>query len=779
MIDDTMTEQELMDMLMQMMLDHYPYCEENFHDTGNVAKNTGYFALGGSNSNEGLRCSHNYALLCAFLYRELPESDYPSDGSFKQKLKEMAIKAIRYGVFTHNSVKMMTCAADGGHWGPPFWQSSLQSHKLLFCAHLMWEYLDPEMRRLVETVAAAEGDRGANTPPKQYSPGDTGSEENSWDTCAPAIAYNMFPNHERAETWREASIKFALNTLSRKADMEDFTVVDKKPARERITTWNLFDDYSLENHNIMHPLYQSAAYTYFPDSMFYYIYFGHKVPEAFWHNVQKTFDAVLKKLVLPGGEWIYVNGCDWDLMLPGCIEPIAYMATVFKDPGAKLLEKRSLQFSRKRQKQGGSGRLVPASPLGVVREGVEIGRIIFTYLLHKYVASWPTEDISWESFIGENATTATFLEDAVISNHNQNRFASFSWKKKFMGLLTPSNEGRLDEGYITHPNLPNIVGSIETKESPKSREYGRHINYKNKDSFSTIGYFDENGGLIQRYMSLTALPCNAGIIMESIRAKSDVTVTKNHVLPLSFQTDAFTATKKKTLTTEARADSFEANCETNKTYFGDWIDIDGHTFVALDKKRAIMFGDHAVSSAVEGATLKFAADTGTYGAKATISKTAAVVFFNMATEAARHKKNKIRHFEMPEGWQGMSVEDADGKCYYSISNFYGGDGICKIRGEYGAPVIAQTSSVTGDEATLRLVAGEMKSDYAQIKKYVKTLEGKTLMVSVADDNKSEIRLINKNTEAVRAELTLVAENAEDEPTTSHFFVEPGKSYVLR
>lgn len=124
-IQDVMSEEAYMELVLQMLVENQVYAETQFHDTEERYPNTGHFGHGGPKAGQGIRGTNNYALLYAFLYNELPESDYPSDGAYKQNLKEKAVKAICYGLFTHNSVKIMKCTSNNGYWGPDDWQSSL------------------------------------------------------------------------------------------------------------------------------------------------------------------------------------------------------------------------------------------------------------------------------------------------------------------------------------------------------------------------------------------------------------------------------------------------------------------------------------------------------------------------------------------------------------------------------------------------------------------------------------------------------------------------------
>src|SRR5213078_3449747 len=93
-------------------------------------------------------------------------------------------------------------------------------------------------------------DRIVAKPPKSYLPGDTGAEENAWDTHAPAVALALDPDNPRASEWMKALKTYAVNVYSTAADKRDDPMV---------STINIFDDLTLENHGFFHPDYVQVS----------------------------------------------------------------------------------------------------------------------------------------------------------------------------------------------------------------------------------------------------------------------------------------------------------------------------------------------------------------------------------------------------------------------------------------------------------------------------------------------------------------------------------------
>lgn len=758
-IESVIEESEEMEIILDMLVKNKGYADTIFKDTGTQMENTGRFGNGGG---QKMRTTNNYALLYAFLYKELPDSEYPVSGEFKQDLLEKAIKAIRFGVFTHNSVKKMTApssmATDSGkYWGPNNWQSSMYANGLLFAAALLWDELgeiDPDFHEDVEKVASAEGDRAVRTAPRSYTTGNTGAEENAWDTNGPALAANMFPDHENASDWNDAAIKFAMNTFSQKSDADNTEMVDGKPVNEWVNTWNIFEDYALENHNILHPVYQMSPILSFADSAIYYAYFDHELPEAFTYKLQEVFDSVCKKMVAPTGEWIYPNGCDWTMILPGNIEPIAYVAVMCQDPEAKLLETRLLQMARLRQEVSGDGRLVHESDIGSERESVEMKRLMYTYLIHKYLGDWPKENVTWDEFVSNNAQASSFLDGNVVTEQNKERFASISWKNKYMGLVIPNSDAYLTDGYVNHPNLPNIFGSTTVSGKGNANSGGTHVDDLNGEAFRSIGYISANSGALNRYVAMTALPGNAVVVMENTKANEDLEVTGGYSLPLSFQTDVISGNNKVIDTAEG-SDSFTVDqTDVKKTYKSDWVNVDGHTAVLLDTERTVRFGGYQKSAQIGGSTLSFDQKTGAFKEGDTIDGMTGVILSNLSSEEVKELQDKNTYFTMPKGWQGALVQDTDGTAYAVVNNFYGEDGTFQITGEESVPVILGESSLKSAdgvlEAEVTLENKGMSSTYETVTKYAKVESGESLDII---NSKAEDTYFVKNEGEKAANLT--------------------------
>jgi len=67
MINDNISEQDFLEICMQIILDNQNYVDILFQDTGHLMENTGYFGVGLPDVGQGMRSTNNYAALNAYL----------------------------------------------------------------------------------------------------------------------------------------------------------------------------------------------------------------------------------------------------------------------------------------------------------------------------------------------------------------------------------------------------------------------------------------------------------------------------------------------------------------------------------------------------------------------------------------------------------------------------------------------------------------------------------------------------------------------------------------
>jgi hypothetical protein len=148
--------------------------------------------------------------------------------------------------------------------------------------------------------------------PTGYS-GDTKAEENGWETNILACALGLYPNDALASQWYDRLRAFAINCYSHINDATDATIIDPayntKTVKDLYVGKNLYDDFTLQNHNYFHTSYQNVVMQEMGESLLALKMFQTGLngtekwkTNALIHNDQNVMDKVLNKLALADGE---------------------------------------------------------------------------------------------------------------------------------------------------------------------------------------------------------------------------------------------------------------------------------------------------------------------------------------------------------------------------------------------------------------------------------------------------------------------------------------------
>ena len=161
-------------------------------------------------------------------------------------------------------------------------------------------------------------------------PGNSGAEENSWFSLAPAMAVAMMPGAERRDAWRSTQVRFLANSFSRAAHLTSGGSVDGVRLSDLLTGWNVMPDGSVVNHDRVAPDYSTNAYQNV-DSVLMALLAGHRAPEASLLGLREVYGALVHNVypveagyAAPGGAVYrpfaevtrpygvyYPQGCDW------------------------------------------------------------------------------------------------------------------------------------------------------------------------------------------------------------------------------------------------------------------------------------------------------------------------------------------------------------------------------------------------------------------------------------------------------------------------------------
>ena len=246
-------------------------------------------------------------------------------------------------------------AGDGEPWGHA-WQSAHWTTTLGRGAWWIWEALPPDVRRDVRRVVRDEAERIADDSPVYGIENDTKAEENAWNGSVLSAAMLLMPDDPDRPRWEKQFQRWAMSSFLRPADATCETVVDGRKVGEQFDGANIYDDFTLENHGMVHPDYMTC-FTITMGCQGEYLMSGRRPPEALAWNVAGIYEN-LKWFALPDGGLVYPSGQDWALFrIPMAFGTHIIMATLTRDPDAWSLAMAGLDTIERMQKRSPSGQI--------------------------------------------------------------------------------------------------------------------------------------------------------------------------------------------------------------------------------------------------------------------------------------------------------------------------------------------------------------------------------------------------------------------------------------
>lgn len=392
-------------------------------------------------------------------------------GLNREKLLDYVRKNLAYLVAHHKS---------SGHEGSPtwgsHWQSSLWMQSMGMGALLCWKELGEDLKQGIARCAAAEADWVVSKPPKDALPGDTGAEENAWNTGALAVSLSLNPDSTSSPLWWQGLKSFSVNTYSHPSDK-----ATTGAAPELVSTTNVNADWSLENHHFFHPDYVQVSGMHLGEAWLI-LKLGDELNgsslakdyEPFGtHNVLGIWQKVLKPLVLTTGEFAYPSGNDWTYHCTTNQGYFAYIATAFQDYDASEAEVRALDHVKNRRDVSPPGRLLGDSNLAWWWEPLVCKRIC-TAMLHHAMRPGVASVTARTKSIDQQTTTVHLRDVAVWAHRTPKYFFSVSYRKPLMGYYFPLEVGEQGVPYTTLPIKDSILppGPWEFKASDAADNAG-------------------------------------------------------------------------------------------------------------------------------------------------------------------------------------------------------------------------------------------------------------------------------------------------------------------
>ena len=451
---------------LQCLTNFESYAETIWHTNNAGIPDAGYWGDGGSTGNGGIRGNSGIAVAYATLCVALPD-----DPKFATRLARVR-QALNYDAATH--VTGFYNTTSGNKWGwsgvstdwqTPEWSGSMGLACILVQSNLPAATVDG-----VRRVVVSEANHRAGIAPASGHVSDTKAEENAWQGNILTLAAAWMSTSNNATTWLTAAKKYLVNTYT-------FGTTNGDALAGWVTTYNLYNDFALENHGFYHPTYEMVAGMSSGDSLLMARLANTNIAAQLQpfaeHNVMNVWTNNMSGMVMDSGDFAYPDGIDWELHDYEQYSFIAWVAVHFDDPVARWTDDRLAQLARYRQIVNGDGEFVGPSGGGFYREAVEARRVAIAWL-HWAGADFPTGPATAPASAIQNLTDV-----AILSSRGSNGFVTISYgpqtngsPARILATIEPLVSGFPSNTIVTTPRLPGIIG-IGAMGSPTG---GRLVN---------------------------------------------------------------------------------------------------------------------------------------------------------------------------------------------------------------------------------------------------------------------------------------------------------------
>lgn len=712
--------------LLQMLANSLTYAHNIWYDCAapnSKGETCGYFKANsaGQSNEDGVRTNADFSMICAFLCKYGKGKVTLPEGVTWDMVKDMAMKSLVFGYSTHKANKFKI-TSDNKYWGSVsnadhVWESSLWATSLAYASYFLNEELDESQKTYIYNMIKAECNYELERSiPTGYN-GDTKAEENGWETNILSCALGLYPDDALAPKWFDRLRAFAINCYSHVDDAQNTTVID--PEYDETTVQdlyigkNLYDDYTLQNHNYFHTSYQNVVMQELGESHLALHLFQGGNPKwktnALMHNNQKVMDEVLCRLALADGELAMPNGNDWSMFLYDQITSYTTAACFLRDPNALMLENLAYKHIKARQSTTQDGSWLLNSDIGPRRMGVEGHRVMMTYLMHELASTADIQATSWKDFSQSQEQAYIFTPQNIVRANTPDRFSVFSWSsglKSYTGYIASNKP---DKNKIIVPykknNTGNILGwyTVSGKATDASPVISG-IYDLNGNSYTMNGKLMTNGNSLENNFTLFSTPGNAFIYMDYVVGKTNGTITEEKGGLMAISTDPFTKEKRTLYHSKGR---LQTDGSQLKSFMGNWVNIDNEVGIvntATDK--SIAFGDRELNSSIFLSKIYpvYSADGRSFSNGSIVDRRHIILYYSNVDSADTEQLAAdvlSLTAQVAEGWNGVIVSDPDSARYLLLSNYLG-ETACTLKDILlpdGAPVFTEMTAVNGQGAT--------------------------------------------------------------------------------
>ncbi len=438
----------------------------------------------------------------SFLYRFGKYNDtivgIPKDDLLNNEI----IPLFRYLVRTHITGDLKT--DDRKAWGNA-WQSAHWTSIMGTGAWWVWAYLPADIQLQVRKVVAYEADRIADSIPPHQIKFDSKSEENAWNSQVISTALLLMPYDSRSSQWEKALQKWAMSGYLRPADSTSTAILDQVQVSKQFNGANIYNDFTLENHFIVHPDYMGAWILNAGNDLDYLLS-GRKPFQAFLYNLPQIYNNQ-KRMFLPDGGYCYPNGQDWALFRNA--DWIVCHATAvarFNDPEAVYFLSAGLEAAEKMQQRNKDG--------AIYAPGENFFASAQAHSTFWLAQAWLELQFAQKDLkpVLQKEGINYFVDGKIIIHRTKNTFHSASWGEKIMIQLMP-----LAKDHIVSPDQRNGIGSVKVNDTIQPVIL-KSVRVKQTKNGFIINLIIEHGKYVKAAIKCESKPDGKLIISEKLTA---------------------------------------------------------------------------------------------------------------------------------------------------------------------------------------------------------------------------------------------------------------------
>ena len=746
---DFVPEAQMKDDLLQMLANFSLWMKNDFQPCvapNSIGEVCGCFRGENTMANDerGVRPNADLSMICAFLVKYAKDRVSLPEGVTWTDVEDMAMQSLVFAYSTHKANRLKVCK-DNNYWGSTSkndytWESSLWAMSVAYSAYFQWDKLTEGQKGYIYALLKAECNYELERSiPTGYA-SDSKAEENGWEADVLAATLGLFPDDALAPKWFARLREFAINSYSHYADATDRTIIDPDYDNATVADLykgkNLYDDFTLQNHNLFHTSYQNVVMQELGEAalalkMFQLGTTGVEKwrTNALMHNNQEVMDEVLNWLALADGELAMPNGNDWSLFLFDQITSYSTMACFLRDPNALMLENMAYKYIKARQQTTPDGSWLLNADVGARRMGVEAHRVMMTWLMHETLSTADLTATMWSDFNARYADAKIFGTQNIVRAATEDRFTCFSWStglKSYTGYVAANSP---DKNKIIVPYRANNTGNFlgwytVSGKGINATPVVSGIYDLRGNSYTMNGELNTNDATLNNRFAIYSTPGNAVIYLDYVRGNTAGTITREQGGLMAISVDPMMKEKRTVYVSSMdgnvnqpsgrrSSSSFkfaQLDGSSLTTWQTPWVNVDNELGIVSKSARSMAFGDRSLNNSIHSAKLypSYSAENRSFAAGEVVDRRHIIYYSNMdaATTQAMSEGLQVLTDRVPEGWNGVIAPDPDGAYYLLLSNFVS-DRKCTLTAvacPLGAPVFSSMTSIADSKSTAEFVA---------------------------------------------------------------------------